>query len=300
MTTQEICEFLMLAHTLNFSRAARTLHISQPALSRHVRGMEAELGVKLLRRDTHSVVLTQAGHSLADEAGRLLGQCDTALNMLHIEDLSVSGQVRVICSPAVCYSAPVREFMGRFGQRFPAIETRVEICAGRMGASLLDGNDFVVSFCEYADLPETVRTGILHTYSAYAALPARHRLMSRSIIGLHELAGETVIVPYADDAAGPYARNLREAEKRTRGQIRVLPVENEQTALFLAATGRGVVLIPGYACRILPPELFTVSIQNPECRFVEYLYYNSARENSAAKLFYEEFCSQFAVDPHTV
>lgn len=56
--------FLAVAEELNFSRAAERLNVGQPALSRQVRDLEAELGVELLIRTTHEVALTEAGEYL--------------------------------------------------------------------------------------------------------------------------------------------------------------------------------------------------------------------------------------------
>ena len=54
-------EFLVLAKQLNFVRAAETLHISQPTLTRHIAYLEQELGFKLLNRSP--MALTEAGQS---------------------------------------------------------------------------------------------------------------------------------------------------------------------------------------------------------------------------------------------
>lgn len=54
-------EFVVLSKYLNFSVAAMHLHMTQPGLSRHISGLEKELGVKLFDRDTHGVKLTEKG-----------------------------------------------------------------------------------------------------------------------------------------------------------------------------------------------------------------------------------------------
>ncbi|MGI6033614.1 MAG: LysR family transcriptional regulator [Coriobacteriales bacterium] len=56
-----IAEFLELSNTLNFSKTADHCYITQPALSRHIAALEKDVGAQLLKRDTHSVVLTPAG-----------------------------------------------------------------------------------------------------------------------------------------------------------------------------------------------------------------------------------------------
>jgi DNA-binding transcriptional LysR family regulator len=71
--------YVAVAEELHFSRAARRLFMSQSALSRLVRGLEAELGVVLLDRSTRHVALTPAGSTFLREARVALGQVDAAM-----------------------------------------------------------------------------------------------------------------------------------------------------------------------------------------------------------------------------
>ena len=71
--------FVAVAEELNFGRAAERLYVSQPALSRQIRGLEQLVGCELLRRSTHSVELTLAGEALLDRSRRLLQDVDEAV-----------------------------------------------------------------------------------------------------------------------------------------------------------------------------------------------------------------------------
>ena len=71
--------FVAVAEELNFGRAATRLFLSQPALSRQIRGLERLVGCDLLRRSTHRVELTLAGDALLDRARRVLADVDDAI-----------------------------------------------------------------------------------------------------------------------------------------------------------------------------------------------------------------------------
>lgn len=70
-TTQVEC-FIEVANSLNFSRAAESLRLSQPAVSHQISALEDELGVKLFNRTSKSVRLTQAGYLFTQYAGEML------------------------------------------------------------------------------------------------------------------------------------------------------------------------------------------------------------------------------------
>ena len=61
MSSRPVDDFLVLAETGNFSRAAQARHVTQPAFSRRVRALEEWLGVSLFDRSTHPVTLTETG-----------------------------------------------------------------------------------------------------------------------------------------------------------------------------------------------------------------------------------------------
>lgn len=96
-------EFIELAQCLNFTEAAGSLNITQPALSKHMLALEREFGVELLDRSRKGVQLTEAGRILFESAGVMVSEYDKtkeALKQLkstrplrlvgHLEDSDVS------------------------------------------------------------------------------------------------------------------------------------------------------------------------------------------------------------------
>ena len=80
-------DYLALAETLNFSRAAEARHVTQPAFSRRIRALENWVGAALFTRTTHGVALTPAGEHFHNQAEILT----RALNQLRRDTLEASG-----------------------------------------------------------------------------------------------------------------------------------------------------------------------------------------------------------------
>ncbi len=79
MDIRQLRYFVMLAHTLQFSRAAENLHISQPTLSQQISQMEDELGGPLFIRNNRSVELSPIGIDLLKDAERLIHDFDKTI-----------------------------------------------------------------------------------------------------------------------------------------------------------------------------------------------------------------------------
>ena len=79
MELRHLRYFAAVAAHGSFNRAAQTLHLTQPALSRQVKDLEDELGVRLLVRGKNAVSLTDAGEVFYEEARDLLARADKAV-----------------------------------------------------------------------------------------------------------------------------------------------------------------------------------------------------------------------------
>src|SRR5690625_2189215 len=75
--------FTKVAKHLNFTKAASTLHISQPSLSKTIKSMEDELGVPLFYRSFRQLELTDAGEALLHNAKNVLGAYQNLTNELN-------------------------------------------------------------------------------------------------------------------------------------------------------------------------------------------------------------------------
>lgn len=101
MELRQLRYFVAVADTLNFSRAAESLYVSQSALSKQVAELEQELGVILLERDKRSVRLTRAGELLLPEAKSILMRTEKIVPLLRheTEDTPAERSVHIALEP---------------------------------------------------------------------------------------------------------------------------------------------------------------------------------------------------------
>ena len=161
----------------------------------------------------------------------------------------------------------------------------------RMPREVIDQYDTVFSPCSYFDLPEHARRSLVRRHDTYLVLPPGHQLMSHASVGLHQLSGQTLIVPYADELFGPYAQNWQLAVRSCARKLNHIPAPNVPTALLLVSLGQGLLIAPRYIRSFLSPETFLVTVSNPACCFNESIYSAALRQNPAAELFFDEFTS---------
>lgn len=288
MNTVRIYEFLALAEVLNYSKAAKALFISQSILTRHIQELETELGVALFTRTSHGVALTEAGRLFVREGQLMLNQCDSALSKLRNQSVPATGSIRIALCLEFSYSAHIRSFLQSFAARYPRIELVYNVLPFKTPENIPLEYDLLFTPCVYHNLPANVHSFLARHHGTYAILPPGHPLITRSTIYLHQLTGQTIIVPYASELFGPYAQNWLLAEKATKGQISCIKVDNLSTALFLVAMDKGICIAPRHVKNLTGLSIFTVPISDQLCRFDEYLYFNDTG-NEAAKLFYEDY-----------
>jgi DNA-binding transcriptional LysR family regulator len=101
---RQLRAFLAVAQQRHFRRAAERLHLSQPAVSRHIADLEAELGVRLFDRSTREVVPTEAGRYLESAIERVLEELEGVLDHMHSEGERRRGKIRIASVPTLSAS----------------------------------------------------------------------------------------------------------------------------------------------------------------------------------------------------
>jgi DNA-binding transcriptional LysR family regulator len=192
METRLLKYFSVLAEELHFGKAAKKLHISQPPLSRQIKGLEEELGVRLFNRTKRNVQLTAYGEYLKHESYKLFNQLDVMKNHLQLMKYGAVGQIKIGYVGDFMHSV-FPDILSELKHEYPKIDTILlesdtesQISALRTG--LIDIG-FVRTPIEVKDI--IINPIYKETFSLI--LSKSHPLSSRKKIPLKELAEEPYI-----------------------------------------------------------------------------------------------------------
>src|SRR2546423_1337640 len=101
MELRHLRYFVAVAEEQNVTRAAARLHVSQPPLSRQIRGLEEELGVALFQHTARAVRLTEAGRIFLIEAQAILRRTDEAVQTVKAVAIGQRGELHIGYAPSL-------------------------------------------------------------------------------------------------------------------------------------------------------------------------------------------------------
>ncbi len=126
MNLNQLAIFHAVAQSGNLTRAADALCISQPAVSKQLRGLEKSLGTALFHRLSKGVRLTEAGHLLLEYSGRIFDlEIEAERALAELRELQRGGLIIGASTTIGIYLLP--EVMGAFQKLHPRIELQLEI-----------------------------------------------------------------------------------------------------------------------------------------------------------------------------
>ena len=120
MNPHHLRTFLSVRKHRNYTRAAEEVFLTQPAVSRQMRQLEEELGVRLFEQIGKTLHLTDAGETLAVEAEKLLGAMERTAEAVRSHRSAERGSIRIGASTTPgFYLLP--DLLGQFHRRFPKV-----------------------------------------------------------------------------------------------------------------------------------------------------------------------------------
>lgn len=219
--------------------ASEKLFLSQPAVSRLISGLEAELKLKLFDRSGRSLTPTPEGLAFYREAGRILDNLDEVPRIAAEIRAGRTETLRIVTMPRIAHSlsAPA---VARFLAAKPETNVSLDVRARREAGKWLAGREYDIGIGALpVDHPGIVTKPLLRV-RAQAVLPADHLFGSRSELSASDLANESVIRLMQ----GLLLRDQLDDFFRSAGVIprQTCEVAASQLACSLVAEGAGVTI----------------------------------------------------------
>lgn len=276
--------FVTIVREGSFSKAAKALYRTQPAVSQIIRRLEDEIGQPLFDRSSRRGVLTDAGQVLLEHAERLMTFKEQAIAALSDVRHLRSGQLVIASNELTClYLLPL---LHEYRRLHPAIRVSVRRgLASRIPADVRDyGADLGV--VTYQPIDADLQSVVVYRDQLAFVVPAGHRFVKRREVGIKDLGTEHFV---AHHVASPYRARVVETFRKRRITLQ-MPVEMptiDAIKKFVAA-GHGVALLPAVAVEgeLARGELVRVHV--PELAFerpVRLVYRRGGSVSHAAAAF---------------
>ncbi len=240
----QIRSFVAIAKLGSFTRAARAVNLSQPALTVQIRQLESALNVKILDRNTRSLRLTRVGEELLSVFDRLLNEFDTVVT--GAKDLADKrlGVVRLACLPSFAATVLPKAIVA-FRARHPGIQFLLKDGVGRKIVELVKSEqvDFGIAGGEVND-PD-VQTKVLTRDRMHAVYLAPHALDKEKKIAAETLARQPLILM---DEESTVRQVVDLAFDKLGYSVKpVLEATYMSTAVGMARAKLGVAVLPSTA-----------------------------------------------------
>lgn len=255
-------QFLAVAESLSFRKAAEALQMSQPPLSVAMRQLEQTVGAQLFERSTLGVTLTPAGLVLQAEAGRLVEQGVRAYELTQATARGEVGDVRVaFITSAMVHLLP--NMLARFAESHPDVRLKlIEAVSLEVVSMVADGKVDIGLLSPPVTFPNGAHHQQVASDRLVAIVPLGHPLAGRSSIDLKELQDER-FVSFSADRVPSFHHRITGAclEAGFQPQI-VQEAAHIYTIIALVAGKLGVALVPSAAARAAHYGVAPIALAN--------------------------------------
>jgi DNA-binding transcriptional LysR family regulator len=247
MELSQLRTFRVVAETLNFTRAAERLHLTQSAVSHQIKALEKELGEPLFIRTKRGVKVSQVGKLALEHAERILDEAEAMREHVSGREHMPIGRVRAAAATQafVHLFAPLFE---SFMRKHPRIELsfRTTVSTDQTITDILDGAADV----GFASVP--VYSPNLHVTELFEdelvlIVGNKHSLANQKQVTIERLEGERLIL----FERGASIRRATDAFLK-QANIKLKPALESNDTYFIKLMvehGLGVSLLPGWAVR---------------------------------------------------
>lgn len=283
--------FLAVAEFLNFARAAEIKNISQPAITRQIQSLEAELNVKLFKRNTRSVRLTREGISFLNDARTIADTSRRAIQRFEKKDRQEIRGFSIGCS-GLDQMEPLSDVLEPLLRLYPYLHPNLRLIPGSRILDSLDQGELDVAFgfyfsqgkssLKYRELRKVPFTCVCRSDSPLCRLQT---------VTAEDLKPYPMIV-YGTGTAALEVITMQWEWAKDRPPSELYFSESAEFSMFLVEAGVGISILPDL---YIPPYRRLTSRRLQDTRSLSFgLYYKSGQETPYLKDFIRFMTERFA------
>ncbi len=247
MNIEQVRAFYHVASTGSFTRAARELFITQPAVSQEIKALETSLGVMLFDRSGKKVQMTTEGEALFSQARRLFALHEEIESLLGRSRNLQHGQIR-IGSTALMGTYFLPKIIGRFNRKYPGIEIDLQMGNSDQVMNLVLEGLVDLGFSGMTVNHTRLKSTLIHQEKLVMVASPRHPIGARSI-SLDDVSE----IPFIWREKGTQTRKLIEKWflRQLRGHYprKSIELQNMEAAKRMVEEGYGITVVPEAAVK---------------------------------------------------
>lgn len=277
---------MAVAEQLHFKKAADSLYVTQPALSRLIKALEEEVDAELFTRTTRQVSLTKAGELLLSQCQLAFGHIERGIHLARRASTGDIGHISIAYND-FAINGPLPRILELFKEDHPDISIELSYVPSHLQHQLLQDCEIDVGFRMGPYKAENIDSLSVAREKLVAVVPSKHPLATRGSIRLKELENENFI--FGSDIGWQAFR------RRVYGFCRqygfdpkvVQEASSSQGILGLVAANMGVALYAKCAENIQRSEIVLLELEEKHLTVETVAAWNTVYENPSALLFKE-------------
>lgn len=242
MNTKQIEYIIETAKTMNLSRAAENLFISQPSLSYQIKVVEEEVGFLIFERIGKSIRLTPAGSQLITSLQQIQLNLKNAIEQAQNLGSKYQDSIK-ICLPNRTALKLLPEAIQEFDKTHPHVQITPQILSTNQGInSFLQNESDLLLLPDYeADKFQHINKDYLFTSKIYLLCLADNPLATKKIATAKDLAHQTLLVN------GGSSKRLQQVQQKVISEVPIQEINspNHDFTLIQVASRKAVCLSPG-------------------------------------------------------
>ena len=246
MEIDQVAAFVTIVRRGGFTRAASTLHLSQPAVSRRLHLLEREVGAPLFERMRSGVVLTEAGQAFLPHAEALLASLRDGIEAVAALQRADRGTLTLAVVGTLASTA-LTERLRRFREAYPEVRLHLRTALSQEVSALIRRGDATLGLRYDTDPhPELVAEHI-HDEPMVPVCSTHHRLARARRMDAKALAGEAWITfpARAGSSGEPYASALTQRLAAAGlHAAEIIPIDSLTAQKRMVEAGFGLALLP--------------------------------------------------------